>query len=295
MSSMLHSALLYYGTRLPYHPGKWRVVAGLESLLRASARVPRPVRVRRAGLEWELDISCLVQRSVYYLGGYEVHESAWLRRTVRPDWICMDVGANFGYFSVLLGGMTAGGGGRVIAFEPSPDLHRKLLRNLELNGFTHVVTEERALSDREGRLRFVIADDDNQGLGHLQQQGEEGGRVIEVRTESLDQYARREGIDRLDFVKVDIEGAECQWFDGARETIAALRPAMLVELNPGALLRAGCSGDALLQRLHAMGYEGYMIRGRNLRRVRDASVIAEYCNLLCLHPESHAGLLAGVQ
>lgn len=299
MTRFIDAALLYYSNRLPYHAGKWRIVAGLTSLFGSPSRVPRPVRVRRGGLEWELDISCMVQRSVYYLGLYEVHESAWLRTHVQPEWVCMDIGANFGYFSVLLAGMTAGGGGRVIAFEPSPELNGKLRRNLELNALTNVAVEELALSDRAGNLRFVIAGDENQGLGHLQQPDEKGqepgggggGRVIEVRTDTLDHYVESNAVTRIDFLKADVEGAECAVLDGGQRTLATLRPAMLIELNPSALRRAGSSGDEMLRRIRALGYQSFALHGTRLRPLDDASVVTDYCNLLCLHPEAHAGLM----
>lgn len=121
-------ALLGY-SMLPYHPGKWRV---FERLWPKTQGVWRdPSIVKRSGLRFELNRHDFVGRYIYYIG-YEIEETRFLERCVRPGWVVADVGANIGYFTMLLSRMV-GATGVVYAFEPAALVYAGLRRNCELN------------------------------------------------------------------------------------------------------------------------------------------------------------------
>ena len=93
-------ALEFYATRLPYHRGKWRAVEAalrlgdIEKLDRGQT-----FEVERAGLRWQLNTECAVQRRLYYHGGFDVHDVRELLARVPASGVFFDIGSYFGYYS----------------------------------------------------------------------------------------------------------------------------------------------------------------------------------------------------
>jgi hypothetical protein len=100
------------------------------------------------------------------------------------------------------------------------------------------------LSDRPGNL-CLREDASNPGASYLAQ---DGGRFVHLTT--LDSLR----LDALHYMKIDVEGHEPQVLDGAFGTLRRFRPVLFIEVNRGALLRAGSSSDALVRQLEAFGY-----------------------------------------
>ncbi len=268
-------ALELYALRLPYHRGKWRVI---ESALRLTGLEKhdrgRTFEVERAGLRWRLDIECIVQRKLYYHGGFDVHDVRELMTRVPAGGVFFDIGSYFGYYSLL----AAQRGARVCAFEPDPANFALLARNIALNSLDQKIRAiPLALSDAPGRARFVAAPADNRGTGHLAGANETGG---EVTLTTLDAFVAEQGLERLDAVKLDVEGVECRVLAGGRETLRRFRPAMLMELNPPCLERAGSSEQALLAAVSDLGYRPMRATARGL--VPFTARTEDYANLICL-------------
>jgi FkbM family methyltransferase len=275
-------ALLSYGLHFPQHRGKWRVVEALYRHLGLAAWHTGEMReVERQGVRWKLDPRRLVQRALYYLGVYEANETAWLLRQVRPEWVALDVGANFGYYSLLLS-RASGGSALVHAFEPEPTLHARLREHAELNRFANLHAHAFALSDTEGEFAFVSPAAGNEGVGHLLVSGAPATGTRRVPTLRLDDFVRRENLARVDFLKIDVEGAEGRVLAGARETLARFRPKVLMEVNPEALAGFGLTAPALLRTLRDLGYETYLPRHGGLRLLTGADGIGEYVNVVGL-------------
>ena len=85
--------------------------------------------------------------SIPYSGDFEAKETAYVKRTVEKDWVCVDVGGCFGWYTVLLGNMV-GPGGAVHVFEPVPDNRECLVQNVVLNDCSNVTVYPYALGDR---------------------------------------------------------------------------------------------------------------------------------------------------
>jgi FkbM family methyltransferase len=268
-------ALELYATRLPYHRGKWRVV---ESALRLSGieEIDRgqTFEVGRAGLRWRLNTECAVQRRLYYHGGFDVHDVRELLARVPAGGVFFDIGSYFGYYSLR----AAQRGARVCAFEPDAANFALLAQHIALNSFDQTIRAfPLALSDAPGRARFAGASAENRGTGHLASTDEAGG---EVALTTLDAFVAEQGIERLDALKLDVEGAECRVLAGGEETLRRFRPALLVELNPPCLERAGASELALLGRLSDLGYRCWRATAHGLVPFTERT--AEYLNLICL-------------
>ncbi len=180
----------------------------------------------------------LATRISFFLGTYEPEQTAAFQQAVRPGSVVYDVGAHFGYYS-LLASRLAGPSGRVIALEPSPRNLAVLRRHLELNHAGNVTVVETAVADREGEARF-----DNRagsGVGHL---APEGPLIVPVTT--LEALAGRFPLP--DVIKIDVEGAEEAALAEGRGLLQRARPAIFLSTH-GPALRRSCE-----QTLAGLGY-----------------------------------------
>ena len=163
-------------------------------------------------------------------GRYQTEFSHFVRRTLARDAVAVDGGAHIGVLTVLLASLCPDG--RVYAFEPGPASRAHLLDNITANKLDNVVVEDAALYDADGEIVFAF-DETYPAGSHVDAQGPS------VRSVRLDTWARARGIERLDLLKLDVEGSEPAALDGARETIRRFRPVAIVECNPVALRRFG--------------------------------------------------------
>ena len=163
-------------------------------------------------------------------GLYQRELAALLRRRLRSDAVCVDGGAHIGVISVLLASLCPTG--RVYAFEPVPETSAYLEHNLAANGITNVSVERTALYREDGEITLSF-DESYPGGSHI------GGGKCPVTTVRLDSWVQSRGLDRLDLLKLDVEGAEPAVLDGAEETLRRFRPLTVVECNPVALPRLG--------------------------------------------------------
>jgi FkbM family methyltransferase len=197
-----------------------------------------------------------VGRRIALLRRYEPRDSGLLGRLVRPTDVCLDVGANTGYYTMLMAARARRGA--VHAFEPMQLNWLLLQAGAALNGWTHVVATRAAVGDRDGTIEFSEAvDGAYSSLVPVGRKAET--RRTEVAIVRLDTYVRRRGI-RADIVKVDVEGAEALVLDGAAALFddAASRPrALMLELLDRNLSVYRSSVAEIVARMAAFGYGAF--------------------------------------
>lgn len=182
-----------------------------------------------------------VGRSIATYGEYSEGETALFRQFVRPGDTVVEAGANIGGLTLPLAGLV-GAGGRLLAFEAQRPIHAVLSANLLLNGLRHVWAERVALGGAAGSIKVPYLDLSRvENFGGLSLGGEEG-EDCPVRT--LDSY----DLTALKLIKIDVEGAESEVIDGARETITRLRPVLYVENDRKE------KSAALIKRILDLGY-----------------------------------------
>lgn len=161
-------------------------------------------------------------------GGFEAEELDALLPLVRDDYVMWDVGANIGIYSVLLA--AAAPRGHVEAFEPVPDSHQRLLHNIAANGLPNVTVHNVALSDRAGTAQMAVHPDAH-GCDQIGEVGE-GAQALDVTTLTGDEFLTTSASGDPDLVKVDIEGHEPAFLDGAWGMFTRRRPLLMMEVNP---------------------------------------------------------------
>jgi FkbM family methyltransferase len=169
----------------------------------------------------------MVQRA---MGAYERQKTALIRRLVREGMTFVDVGANKGDFT-LLAARLVGSSGQVISIEPAPENYSYLCRSIELNGYRNVRTFALALSDSEGSAKLRLAPTSG---GHtLAPEQKIGDNTVAVETATLDSLLARCGIDKVDVIKIDVQGWELQVLRGADRTLRSNGAAvLLLDLPP---------------------------------------------------------------
>ncbi len=172
------------------------------------------------------------------MGHHEPYVVRWLRETVKPGWRCVDVGGHIGFYAVQLGHLV-GEMGQVVAFEPEPVLASRLERNAALNGLRWVAVERLALGDSPGRATlWVERTPSGPGGTNSLVRRNFPGSAIEVETMRLDDWIAERGWERLDLVKIDVEGLEPQVLQGAGRTLKRFRPLVIAEFNDEPARRA---------------------------------------------------------
>lgn len=184
-------------------------------------------------------------------GQYEPHVTSVFESTLRPGMRVIDIGANIGYFSMLAAGLV-GAEGSVVAFEPNPDNARMLEFSRRKNGFDHIRLYQTAASDTDG----ILVLNSTYSNGTTSQPSEDVEALLAARTVpclQLDQVLLAGA--RVDFIKIDIEGAEYRALKGAEALLQRDRPTIVSEFSPNAMPGiSGVDGSAYLRFLMDMGY-----------------------------------------
>lgn len=186
-----------------------------------------------------------------WAGCYELELVALLRQVLDAGMTFVDVGAQIGYFSITAAALV-GDRGMVHSFEPDRDNFARLAANA--SAYPWVTAHNSAVGDRTGEINFYRSPIKTEsGWGALFNEDGKRERVTAAIC-TLDSWATAAGIERIDLLKMDVEGAEYRVLEGAQAVIAKTRPVMWVEANEVCLARDGKSVAMLLQRLAGWDY-----------------------------------------
>jgi FkbM family methyltransferase len=192
---------------------------------------------------------------------YESDVTELIRRRLLPGDCFVDVGASFGYFTALASSVV-GPSGRVIAIEPGPQNQTLLLLNARLNGLPSAEIHQTAVSDGVGLVKYGRSGS-NGTITEFDGDASHIGSYELVRSTTLDCILKG---DRVDMMKIDVEGAEGRVLRGARDTLRDQKPILVFEFSPPSLrIRSGISGEELLRMLdQEFGYSFDLVRPDSL-------------------------------
>jgi FkbM family methyltransferase len=214
--------------------------------------------VRRGGTQWDLDLNEGIDFSIYLLGAFERSTVRTLRKLVKPGDIVFDIGANIGAHTLGLA-QSVGPTGRVFAFEPTDFAFAKLKRNLVLNPNLLARTDARQIllaaqvnAPRQTEIyaSWPLKTDASVHPKHR-------GRLVttlHASVDTLDRLVECEGIERLNLIKIDVDGFEYPVLKGGLRTIAKFRPLLVMEMSPYVHAEQNQSFEALVALLRDCGY-----------------------------------------
>jgi FkbM family methyltransferase len=210
-------------------------------------------------------------RQAVLSGQFENAERRFVERFLQPGMVFLDVGAYYGIYA-LTASNRIGSSGRVIAFEPSPLQFKRLRWNLLLNRCKNVRVENMALGNREGEVEFFAAKGGSEGFSGLRAPRVDAlVRSIRVKLATLDNYLQRQAVGTVDFIKVDVEGGELDFFKGAENLLRQMpRPIILCELQDVRAEAWGHQAKDTAAFVKSLGYRWFKpLRGGSLARLQD--------------------------
>jgi FkbM family methyltransferase len=167
-----------------------------------------------------------------YFDEYEREETQRIAHIVRPGMTVLDIGANLGYFTLLIARLTESTG-KVHAFEPNPEMFQRLEENVRFNpqlADGRIACHRLALGEKAAEAEFFCPVEGREGVGGLKDiQRAPLGKVIKVAVQTLDQFLAEHAVTRVDFIKMDVEGGELGVLKGATRLLKDLRPVILFE------------------------------------------------------------------
>lgn len=289
-----------YGRYAPWHPGKQTLVRWWSRLLRLDG--PSLVMTRTwSGSRLLCSMEDGFERRIVHFGTHEHRTERFLHAIFEPGDVFVDIGANIGVFS-LLAASRVGPRGRVFALEPVPATFERLQRNLALDAASNVRAFNLAAWSAAAEVAMTCPVDPrlHSGVFHLEP-GEEAGQ-LRVPAVALDELLLTgQQVDRVNVLKLDIEGAELPALEGARRLLAAFRPAVLAEVDLRHTRRFDYRPQDLARFMEALGYVPFGLeedyRPRHRPRPLRPIVVDDGTldNVVFLHPSrpDFARLVAG--
>ena len=186
------------------------------------------------------------------LGMYEPDKSHVISTLFKPGMTFIDIGANKGDFS-LIAAKIVGNEGKVLSFEPEPDNCRWIRKSIEMNNYTNIQLFDLALGSSNGEATLYIGE--KSGWHSLvPNQAGRGMGEIEVTTRTLDSLLDEINNPDIDLIKIDVEGAEMEVLNGARETLSSNKDlTLLIDLHP----HLGVNPIAVCNLLEENGFKIY--------------------------------------
>ena len=251
------TAAAFVIAHLPF--GRYRLL----SYLRRFATPPFLMRfpVDLGGGLFHCDLRDATAAEVCFTGRYEPQETQLLQDLLGPGDVFVDVGANWGYYT-LAAAHLVGSAGHVVAFEPEPRLFALLASNIDMNGLGQVVRRPVAVGATVERVPFSAfkAEDGNWGVSRAV--GHDRAMAVDFESESvpLDTALDAVSVDVVQLVKIDVEGAETAVLAGMERGLAGGRYRyVMLECHPGLLAERGASEMDCATSLAAAGYRLWLI------------------------------------
>jgi FkbM family methyltransferase len=187
-------------------------------------------------------------------GAFEPKEMAFVERFLQPGMTVLDLGAHQGLYTVLAS-LRVGPSGKVISFEPSPRERWALRLHLALNRRSNVIVQGVAVGDENAEADLYVVKDTS-GFNSLRPPDVDASTTtLRVAVVRLDDWLASHQIDRVDFVKMDIEGAELAALKGATQLLERRpRPVILAEVQDARTLPWGYRAREVIDYLVDKGY-----------------------------------------
>ena len=222
-------------------------------------------------------------------GSYDKEETKFLFDIVKNNQVVLDIGANLGWYT--LNWLKRNHDVSVFSFEPLPKIYDKLVQNLVLNDQPTKNAFNFGLSNVNEEVNFFF---DTERCGASSMVNLRGTQnIIDVRctVKRLDDIFPSLGVDRLDFIKCDVEGAEKFVFEGGIETIKKYKPIIFSEILRKWSKKFNYHPNDIIKLFAAIGYDYYIIRNNKLQQIECVTDDTVETNFVFLNKEKHAEVL----
>ena len=211
------------------------------------------------GIKLRLSPEDALITGIAYMGRTNPLETELVRKYLKFGDTLVQIGTYKDGWLALVGSSAVGSQGHVVCFEPISEYAECLKRNVNLNNRNNIIVEQFAVSDATGNVRFSVAG------GNSSMVLTDKPNTVTVKSVSLDEYVRSKNITTIDFLIIDVEGAELLVLKGGRRTLENSVSFLLMEVIDDFLRQSGTSAQQLVQTVIAMGFHPYVITREGLR------------------------------
>lgn len=254
-TGLLYKIIQWYVQRFDFPFRGWKY---FRRLLRLTGNEHKVFRKKLHNGQWiQVSPHDHIQQQIFWYGFYEKKYLLAWERMVAEDSVVVDIGANIGYYSLVAAAKARAG--KVFAFEPHRGSFRQLQDNIQLNGLTNIEPVPFAVTRSAGTTSLFLAPADNSGMTSLQRGGGPDWNTQPITTLSLDTWAEERNINRIDLIKMDIEGSELEALNGMTTVLQQKRPAILIEIADVLLRRHGGCKEDVYALMKKFGYRPFRV------------------------------------
>lgn len=253
MSGFLDRMLLGYTRRFPVDYGK-KTISHLIKLPGGEI-----IYTNSLGVKLRIDPAEYQMRQIYLYDYYEKNTIRHLKRLCEPGFTFVDVGANIGFYSLVMGKLLRDTG-IIYSFEPNGDTYKKFKENIELNQLRNISLHKVGLSDTEKDVE-IIYNLRNSGTASIFKPATAAEKKETIHLMKFDDFCNAENLENINLLKVDIEGSELSFLVGAEYAIKRNRKlAMAVEMMDENCMNIGYTISELFQYIVGLGFKAYLPR-----------------------------------
>ena len=222
-------------------------------------------------------------KEVFNFNNYELDEISFLTKLIKDCQVIFDIGSNIGWYSIYLDKFN--GGEKIHSFEPIPANFKKLNSNLELNNTTKVLANNIGLSDSNEFLEMYY-NSSLTGATSIKQNIDICDELIQCQFKKMDDYVLENNVNKIDFIKIDIEGAELLALKGGLHSIQKFLPILFLELLRKWSANFNYHPNDVINLLKDLGYSCYSI-GKTLIKIDSITDETLATNFYFFHDSKH--------
>ena len=213
-------------------------------------------------------------------GVWEKYETELIHSLIKPGDIVVDIGANIGYYTLIVAKLT-GRSGKVYSFEPEPNNFQLLSKNINVNGYSNCTPIQKALSNKKGQMKLFLNSTNLGAHSFIDDTSNRRSGEVNVDTIPLDVYfGSQVKSNKIDFIKMDAEGAEGLVISGAKTLLKENDLKILMEFWPTGLRKLGTEPLQMLKELEGFGFKIKLLDEKNCRmEEKSLEDIIEYCDI----------------
>lgn len=233
---MLSAIVLHLYERMPRPIQNFlrhnKILKGIRSIVLRNKGLPRqitvPVNWNNIHFQFYAPLKIAEKAKNRGIENTLLRNSIDLLKLKKEDAIVFDVGANYGFLSMVWAKSISSNGGKVFSFEPHPQVAKSLQKTVTLNNLTETIQISNvAVGETQGIINmYLYGTTSNVTARSIEPQS-----IVEVEQITLDSFVREQGISNCDLIKIDTDGSELSVLKGALLVIEKYKPLIIVETN----------------------------------------------------------------
>lgn len=220
---------------------------------------------------------------------YELEDSEMLYRLVKNNDVIFDIGANIGWYSIHLSKKLIGA--KIYSFEPIPETFSKLKKNIELNSIKNISLVNIPLSNKVQNLTFYYSPSATGASSSVNISEENDIKKLDCVTDTIDYFVTNNRIEKIDFIKCDVEGSELFVFQGGMESIKRHSPIIFTEMLRKWAVKFNYHPNDIINLFKSIGYKCFYSSNSKLKAIDFILEDTIPTNFFFLQPEIHAELI----